>query len=74
MPLYVFCCPTHKQFEHLVSLNRLDDFVAKCPKCNHKTKTRELTTPGEVRLVGGSGGFTGSKGGHARIVHKRVGS
>jgi putative FmdB family regulatory protein len=74
MPLYVFACKKHGQFEHIVSLGRLDAFIAKCPSCNYKTKTRELTHAGEVRLVGGSGGFTGSKGNNARIVTKRVGS
>ncbi len=73
-PLYVYCCPKHGQFERIVSLGRLEKFVAKCEvtDCNFKTKTRELTHAGEVRLVGGSGGFTGSK--HAKIVHKKISS
>jgi len=74
MPLYLYCCPKHGQFERIVRLGRLGKFVAKCATegCNYKTKKRELTTPGEVRLVGGSGGFTGSK--TAKVVHKRISS
>jgi putative FmdB family regulatory protein len=70
MPLYVYLCKKHGQFEEIVKLSELDDVVVKCPKCNYKTRTRQLTTPGQVQLVGGAGGFTGSKGANAHVVHK----
>ena len=76
MPLYLYMCPKHKEFEEIVKLSELDDIMVKCPKkgCKFETKSknRQLTHAGEVRLVSGRGGFTGSK--TAKVVHKRVGS
>ena len=76
MPLYLYLCKKHGQFEEIVKLSELDDVMVKCPKkgCGFETKSknRQLTHAGEVRLVGGSGGFTGSK--TAKLVHKRIGS